>query len=976
MALSIPVVWSDDSPAARARRRDLGRRQDTGGETARACGGDPRGARRRRAPRSSPPSATTTRRSRPCTTGALLAFLASAWKDWEAAGLPEDPGPGSRRPVHLPAPGPGRRARAPRARRDVGAPGGVLLRHDDADRAGNVGGRAGSGRRSAHRRRPRLGWTAGRLRVLPPARSSRHAVGVRRLLLPEQRCDRGRSGSASSAPPASASSTSTRITETAPSRSSGSASDVFTGSVHVDPETGWFPHFLGTAAERGVGAGTGANLQRAAAAGCGRRRLARAASPRSCRRPEQRRRGARPRARRRCRGRRPREPAAGDDGRLSGSRADRRQPRAAVRRRTGRRLRSRLDRRARPRNPGRTRRAMPEPLPVWIGKDEHGGIPRPARVDLKPPPHWRLEAVVATERPRSPAVSPDGRSRRLHPGSRHVRPLAARPRRRRAPAAHDRPRSAAVLGGHAAGLLARRDARSRTPTTAGSASCPTGGRPAAARRRGRKPRRGSATTGSSSRSSATAATASPSSRVAEAWPQRLAREHGDLDTHGDEQGAIVSPDGSTVAYVFVPHSDYSRYEMRVVDVADGTVRALTGAPGIRDHVLDWSPDGYDARGRLGAQRLVRAPPRRRRRQRRAPADDGERGLPRGTLASGRQPARRDPGKSAAASISSPSTRRTATVTDLAAGRRLGRACVDGGRAHPRELREPDRAPRAPARRRGSGAGSDPRTGAARDHERAARRREGVDLHDVRRPRDPGVPLPAVDGLGRAPGTGSRLPARRPGRLLRRRVGRPCAVLRRQGVCVVRDQLPRLDRARKRLRARQPRRLGGRRHEGLPRRGGLPPHRRLGRRRPARDLRLELRLVHGAARGHRRPRVPVPLRDLQVRRLRRPHHVGSGGSRGRADADADHGASEREPGGVPRRRRPCIGSMRSRRRSSSPTATPTGGCRSSSRPSSWPSSRGSARPTSTSPTRPRATAFCASGRSSTSTDDWRDSSTGT
>jgi acetoin utilization deacetylase AcuC-like enzyme len=36
--------------------------------------------------------------------------------------------------------------------------------------------------------------------------------------------------------------------------------DVFTGSVHVDPATGWFPYFLGTAAERGIGAGQGANL--------------------------------------------------------------------------------------------------------------------------------------------------------------------------------------------------------------------------------------------------------------------------------------------------------------------------------------------------------------------------------------------------------------------------------------------------------------------------------------------------------------------------------------------------------------------------------------------------------------------------------------------------------------------------------------------------------------------------------------------
>jgi len=36
--------------------------------------------------------------------------------------------------------------------------------------------------------------------------------------------------------------------------------DVFTGSVHVDPATGWFPHFLGTAGERGEGEGRGANL--------------------------------------------------------------------------------------------------------------------------------------------------------------------------------------------------------------------------------------------------------------------------------------------------------------------------------------------------------------------------------------------------------------------------------------------------------------------------------------------------------------------------------------------------------------------------------------------------------------------------------------------------------------------------------------------------------------------------------------------
>jgi acetoin utilization deacetylase AcuC-like enzyme len=35
--------------------------------------------------------------------------------------------------------------------------------------------------------------------------------------------------------------------------------DVFYGSVHVDPDAGWFPHYMGTAAERGSGQGEGAN---------------------------------------------------------------------------------------------------------------------------------------------------------------------------------------------------------------------------------------------------------------------------------------------------------------------------------------------------------------------------------------------------------------------------------------------------------------------------------------------------------------------------------------------------------------------------------------------------------------------------------------------------------------------------------------------------------------------------------------------
>ena len=47
---------------------------------------------------------------------------------------------------------------------------------------------------------------------------------------------------------------------------------------------------------------------------------------------------------------------------------------------------------------------------MWIGKDEVEGIPSSPRKDLTPPPHWRLESVVVTERPRSLTIGADGRT--------------------------------------------------------------------------------------------------------------------------------------------------------------------------------------------------------------------------------------------------------------------------------------------------------------------------------------------------------------------------------------------------------------------------------------------------------------------------------------------------------------------------------------------------------------------------------------
>ena len=44
----------------------------------------------------------------------------------------------------------------------------------------------------------------------------------------------------------------------------------------------------------------------------------------------------------------------------------------------------------------------------WLGRDEHGGVPSQVRPDFLLPPHWRLDAIYATERPHHPSVSPGG----------------------------------------------------------------------------------------------------------------------------------------------------------------------------------------------------------------------------------------------------------------------------------------------------------------------------------------------------------------------------------------------------------------------------------------------------------------------------------------------------------------------------------------------------------------------------------------
>jgi len=44
----------------------------------------------------------------------------------------------------------------------------------------------------------------------------------------------------------------------------------------------------------------------------------------------------------------------------------------------------------------------------WLGTDRHGGVRSQPRPDRMLPPHWRLDAIYATERPHHTVVSPDG----------------------------------------------------------------------------------------------------------------------------------------------------------------------------------------------------------------------------------------------------------------------------------------------------------------------------------------------------------------------------------------------------------------------------------------------------------------------------------------------------------------------------------------------------------------------------------------
>src|SRR5262245_34981059 len=236
---------------------------------------------------------------------------------------------------------------------------------------------------------------------------------------------------------------------------------------------------------------------------------------------------------------------------------------------------------------------MGEGRSMWVGKDEHEGVQAQPRHDLAPPPHWRLEAIAYTPRPRTLTLGGDGRHA-VFIEDRQTSDVwlldlesDAPPERLttgRAPAAYwddaspwlspDGTSVAYGDEGHV-WLVSAAGGPPRKLVEGGSPRWIDDRRLVVAVER------------DEDRTTRLAVV-----DVDDPWPRRLAVSHGDLDAHGDEGDAVPSPDGTEIAYTFTPRVDQNRTsEIRVASAEDGAVRRLTGTPDMHDGGPQWSPDG-------------------------------------------------------------------------------------------------------------------------------------------------------------------------------------------------------------------------------------------------------------------------------------------------------------------------------------------------------------------------------------------------
>jgi dipeptidyl aminopeptidase/acylaminoacyl peptidase len=219
----------------------------------------------------------------------------------------------------------------------------------------------------------------------------------------------------------------------------------------------------------------------------------------------------------------------------------------------------------------------------WVGTDESGGIPNPGRPDTKPPAHWRLDMVAATERPRQIELSPDGTTLAFmldrDTSDVWTVPVAGGPPSR---VTTGRPLAAfwedgnAVWSPDGSRLAFTQDGKVKVVAAAGGLPvdvCEGSGPVWLDDQR---------LVVGVTRELLTVLTVVD---VADAWPRPLATAGADYVT------AVVSPDRTEVAYTVFHHDDLSCISLHVVTVATGVSRTLVHHAAMGIHSPVWSPDG-------------------------------------------------------------------------------------------------------------------------------------------------------------------------------------------------------------------------------------------------------------------------------------------------------------------------------------------------------------------------------------------------